>query len=509
MRIRLAWLALWLVACGPGGEEVDAPTGSDAPGIDAPADLDAGLDAPPDVPGMDGGASTANIEDALHCGTPFPVGGVGRMGELELHQIDTAAFPDALCNDGSAAILYYRPYRGEANRNRWVIGLRGGGQCSSAETCAARWCSCTGAAACPNTTSFTNFDLNNMSGGGRRGSNPGGILHRDGDPNPLEDYNHVQLIYCSSDSWIGNARAVTYTTTHPIDGGDVTFSMHFLGAQILEADLRTLRQDGPAALVYSLDGAPVTMPDLDEAVEVVVAGDSAGGAGVIHHLDGIAATLREHHVGPGEPEVLGLVDAVVGPDWSRLDWSMSAFAAAGYDTYDEVVTALASTASNTGAFRDESCVAHHASDGLDDRCVDLTHVLHHHVTTPFFVRMALLDGLISENYESYGADPVLGPFTSTAGVPLTFARVLARELNGLATLPADAEEDAVTVVPGVFAPACPDHDTIYVDAEVYTASVDPTGTMPLELFDVWTAWRGGSTTPVVTASPTRADTTCP
>lgn len=480
----------------------DAHVSPDAPSsgsVDAMS-FDAGPPAP------------ADIAEVLACGTPIPIGGVADTGELQIHAMDTAAFPDALCNDGTPAVLYYRPFRGDpSNRTRWAITLRGGGSCSSPETCAARWCACSAGRPCDHTEIVTGFSLDNMSGGGRRGNPGNGIHSRDpSHDNPIADYNQVQLVYCSSDLWTGLARSVRMTTRHPRRGDEVTFVAHFLGRAILDADLAVLRQDGAPALLYTADGGSVAMPDLDEATEVLIAGDSAGGAGVIHNLDAIRTLLEEHHVGEGTPRVQGLIDAVVGPDWSRLDWSGSIGASMGFDTYDEVMSTM-----NTNGWRhdgDLSCGDYHTPLGTNAYCLDMSHVIRHHVTTPFFVRMALLDGLISDAYADAGlADPELGAFEDTAmGVPLVFARVLQRELVTFSMLPSTAEEGAsMTAAPGVFAPACSNHDTIHEDSEVWGVTIDP-GSGPLHLFDVLEPWRRGRTpTSALTMDPMRRDTVCP
>lgn len=252
------------------------------------------------------------------------------------------------------------------------------------------------------------------------------------------------------------------------------------------------------------------MPDLDEAEEVVVAGDSAGGIGLVHHLDGIADLLRAHHVGGGGgPEVVGLVDSAVGPDWARLDWSASALAPAGGDTYASAMALIDGSPQNVGAFHDASCLAMHASD--PQLCWDPTHVVRHHVTTPFFVRMGLLDPVVSANTAQLGpTDPMLGPLVTSAGVPRVFAILVQRELAMFPMLTSSAEERLALVrAPGVFAPGCPAHDTIHDDGQTYGVTVDPTGTQPLAMFDVWRTWRtGGALTAVLTSDPTLADTTC-
>lgn len=471
--------------------------------------------------GTAGDGGVATIRDALNCGTPLSVTGQGQAGELQLSEVNTAQFPDALCNDGTPPIIYFRPHRTPAAATKWVISLRGGGTCASAASCAARWCSCANTNRCPFAAETTNFNLNNMSGGGRRGQAGDGIMDRTppgASPNPLADYNHVQLVYCSSDAWAGAARGVSMTTTHPISGQPVTYALHFLGSRILDADLRVLRQDGVAPLSYTLDGAPVAMPDLDDATEVVLAGDSAGGAGVVANLDFVAATLRANHTGCDggascPPTVHGLVDAVVGPDLSRLDWSQAAGADAGLTTWAQAMTVAAAGPSKPGRRYDSSCAAYHLDAGTPWACEDTSHVIRNHVSTPFFVRMALFDSLISRNYEELGVrDPVLGPFRDTdAGVPLTFAVVLQRELATFPGLGSTAEErSSISVPPGVFAPACSKHDTIHTSSEVYGVTITPDGGPTTRLLDVFGFWRdGGTPAAVLSSDPLRRDTVCP
>lgn len=503
-----SWLVVVCLLCacgGRGGNDRDAGVDSGVP--------DSGSNA------GDGGAE-ANIESALSCGTPQRLTGVAQNGELQAIELDRAQFPDALCNDGTPPVLYYRPAVGAQNRNRWVISLRGGGGCSGAASCAARWCSCNSTARCPSAVTTTNFTLNNMSGGGARSQDVGGVLHRGAFPNPLEDYNHVQLIYCSSDGWRGAARGVEYTTTHPITGQSVTYVMHFMGTKILEAELKILRQEGVAPLTYSLQTTPEQLPDLDDAEEVVVVGDSAGGAGVINNLDWIAGTLRASHSGCDggaacPPSVMGVMDAIVGPDLSRLDWSNSAGRDAGIVTWDAFTTLSASSPSMRTGRGEESCEAWHRANrpGTESACSDGTHLVRHHVTTPFFVRMALFDGLISTNYEELGlADPVLGPFVRNGqGVPITFGTVLHRELTAFPMLPGVAEEGAaMTRAPGVFAPSCSNHDTIHTNSEVYGVTISPDAGGTWAFFDVFTAWRdGGMPAAVLSQDSMRRDTVCP
>jgi hypothetical protein len=106
----------------------------------------------------------------------------------------------------------------------------------------------------------------------------------------------------------------------------MTFSLHFLGAKILDVDIATLRQDGVPGLTYTMGGTSTPMPDLDEATEIVFTADSAGGHGLMNNLDLLRDSLRKTNeacTGGGSCplEIYGLIEAAVGPDMSRLDYS--------------------------------------------------------------------------------------------------------------------------------------------------------------------------------------------
>jgi Pectinacetylesterase len=479
------------------------------PALDASATNDAASSA--DSAASPDASAAPFITEALSCRFTNGVG-MG-SGNMQRHTIDLARFPDALCNDGTGAVLHFRPFRGAANRNKWVIALRGGGTCSSGDSCAARYCGCAPerSGRCPAVSAEdrTNFTADNMTNASPPTLVGDGIFLRDGAPsmpNPIEDYNQIRLQYCSSDSWAGTRRDVVVSATHPVTGAAIQYRVHFLGSRILDADIATLRQDGVAALVHPLNGG-TTMPDLDEAEEVIFAGDSAGGGGVINNVDRLHASLRANNTrcsGATCPlRVRAIIDASVGPDRDRLDWS--ATAAGTYENYTRSVSAnLDATLGHHG---DESCVEWHRSrsPGSEVVCADSTHVLRNHVTTPFFVRMALADTLISNNYRSAGVrDPMLGPVTQAV-----FAQLLSRELPTFPMIPMRAEEGAaMTVAPGVFGPGCANHDTLFETDEVFGATVTPAGGAATRLFDVFEPWRANGTARAIVAQST-TESACP
>ncbi len=493
-------------------ESPDAGSEDGNTGEDGTSESDTSTDTGTHVP------APPNISEVLDCGSAEPAG-PGSSKDLQRYEVDNSVFPDAICNNGDPAVFFFRPYKGEANRNKWLIILNGGGGCGTGPSCAARWCWCRSTDAnvtggCEFAGETTNFSMANMNGDDRAGIDGSGITLR-GDsqrPNPLGDYNTVRVVYCSSDTWTGTRRAVPLSADHPKTGQEVSFSVHFLGSRIIDSVMDILRKSKgePARFTFG-DGAE--LPDLDDATEVILSGDSAGGAGVIGNLDRVSDLLVANNTscqnGNCPLIVRGLMDAIVGPDLARLDFSNSALAEAGLgDSYsDFLAVSAAGPERNLGTRADASCLEWHAQNapGTSNMCFDAMHVIRHHVTTPFFVRMGLIDSLVSRNYiESGVGDPVLGTFDLAI-----FAQVLQRELSDFPKLKETAEEkNRITTPPGVFAPACSKHDTLHANAEVYGTSITIEG-KNYKVFDVFENWReGGAPQAVLTRKMDRSDTEC-
>jgi hypothetical protein len=465
----------------------------------SPTDDDNGEEVGDDD-GEGGGDGDANnplplVGEALDCGRATNVGDLADGNDaaaLRQTTIDRSVFPDALCNDGSAAIFYYRPATDAAASNKWVIELMGGGGCQTADQCAKRWCSVD-----------TNFSKTQMtSTTSPPDTNGTGILARATDrvlaaPNPIETYNQVLIKYCSSDTWRGTRRDVAMNAAHPVTGNPIAYRIHFLGHRIIEATLDTLRREGVGPLVYD----DVEMPDLDSASEVILAGASAGGGGTVFNLDWLKERLGANSPGV---EVLGLIDSTFGPDLLGLDFSTStfcsdlqlcsdaAFLGFGYDIQK-----------NTwGADDEASCVQLHR--GEEWKCASDTHVIQHHLTTPFFVRQGLGDGLISDPYVEGGL--------KKDGVAYTlqqFGADVRAQILALPDVQSRAEEGAaITAAAGGFGPVCSKHETLRSTADTLEVTITPNGGSPTRMFDVWNAWRAGAGTTAL-ATQTPSDTHCP
>lgn len=501
---------LLLAACDGGTSPPDR--------MDASGPRDGGAeDGGPDAGTSDGGSSPDGgtsgapmIQDVLDCRRTGVAGGLANGNSVFRVNVDLEQYPDALCNDGTGAIFYVRRASSPEHTNRWVVNLQGGGTCQSGQSCADRWCA-----------HETNFGSWKMSTDERplRGVAAGGIHARD-PANPISGWNHVYIYYCSSDSWSGTRRDVELSATHPTRGGDeLRYRVHFLGARIFDAVVDTLRGEAGGPVVYRDEsGVEQTLPDLDDAEMVILAGSSAGSGGARTHLDSFAELLRENNTACGAGgacplRVVGVFDAALSPDRERLDYADTPFCAAGVCTWEEhmQVTWTETVMGLRAARGDTSCVEWHAANdpGTEWMCADLGHTMRHHITTPFFVRQDQADSLVMPNtVETMYRVPRRGGALLDERL---FAELVAEEMAELSDPAVRAtvhEASAMTVVPGTFSPRCGDHETLTDNGPMTRIRVEAEDGMDyntLELIRIWLM--NGSP---IRAIATTADTqTCP
>jgi hypothetical protein len=433
----------------------------------------------PDVAARTAAVAVPSISQVLaDCGAPGEVPGLPAGTDLQRVDIDLTAFPDARCNDGSGATFFFRPSATLAGRARWVIQLQGGGGCRTPEACARRWCSV-----------GTNFGMNQMTSTRLPAvGTPGrGVLYRGAQfTNPYDDANHVLLPYCSSDTHAGDTGELVIDAHHPVTNAPVQFSIAFQGQAVFDALITTLRRDGAAPPDYTLGGGATPLPDLDGAIEVVLAGASAGGGGVINNVDRLRDLLRTHSTACNAscPLVRALIDSTFGPSNETLDWSTSTMCATiGACTWEDVLGAATSMYQTSG---DTSCESWHAAfaPATAYLCDDTDHVVRNHVTTPFMVRQGLRDSLLSENaIESGVSVPGQGPMTLSL-----FVRLVRDQLAALAQITATAEEGAaISTIPAAFGPPCPDHETLSANPAVYNVQVQAAGVLHT-MFDIYDNW---------------------
>jgi hypothetical protein len=412
------------------------------------------------------------LDTALTCGVAGPAGNLGAGNQLQ--RFDLATFPNARCNDDSPGVFFVRPAASPAGANKWIIQLQGGGGCRTADDCAARWCS-----------RGTNFGMRQMTSDDEPAAiNGDGILYRGPQQvTPFEDANHVLIHYCSSDTWAGRSGRQTEIATDPL-GNQVSYSIKFRGADIIDAVFDTLRQNGVPGITYTLNDSNVAMPDLDAASHVVFAGASAGGGGIINNGDRIQALLQTNDL-DGVLDYRLLIDSTFGPDPGALDWNFSPLCTQAVCDWDDIFLANSMLYARHG---DTSCDTWHAANDVSTawRCDDTDHVIRHHVLAPMMVRMGLLDELLSKNLIDAN---VLDAAGNVMTLPL-FASLVRTELLALPQVAvAGGSEETAPVVPAIYGPHCAKHETLSNNPATFNVRTGPTGA---RMFEVWNRWVAGA-----------------
>jgi len=186
----------------------------------------------------------------------------------------------AVCIDGSPGGYYLRNATGNGVR-KWIIHMQGGGYCLDGPSCADRANSQLG--------SSTNWPQ--VLGGGMC-CWEGGFLSDDAAINPdFYNWNLAFLGYCDGSFFTGNRpNPVNYNNRN----------LYFRGRRLLDAIISDLLRNAA----------------MDNALEVIVTGCSAGGVATYIHLDHVRAAI------PQNIPVHGLADAgylLDHPTWRGVD----------------------------------------------------------------------------------------------------------------------------------------------------------------------------------------------
>lgn len=391
-------------------------------------------------------AAQPRIDDALACARRGEAGGVRSGRSLFRVDVDPAAYPLAVCNDGTPAVFYVRKHTASESRGRWYIELQGGGGCQDGSSCARRWCSVE-----------TNFGADKMSSryAPRAGMAGAGSLAAD-PRNPVAEWNQVFLYYCSSDGWMGRAADVVLESESP-GGGTVRYRIPFRGGDVLDAVIDLLRRGRGAVTYVDSTGRQQTLPDLDSAERVLLAGSSAGSSGVVYNADRLGGLLRAHNP---KLDFRALIDSGFKPAIEDMGFAATPFCReeglCSYEAFqrDEWTDVMVGLRRAGGA--EASCLAWHKASGTEWRCSDSEHVAENHLTTPFFLRQDLQDRLHVGNMIERGLTVDGKPID-----PLAYGRLLEARLRGLAESVAAGEEAAsVSELPAVFGAQCAEHETL-------------------------------------------------
>lgn len=400
------------------------------------------------------------IAKALSCAKLGEVEDVAPGTDLFRVNLDLSNFPNAVCNDGTPATMFVRRYARKADQNKWVIFLLGGGNCKNGQDCAERWCSFD-----------TNYGANKMSTaflkqrGVKKSIVGNGIFSRDASINKFAGWNHVFVFYCSSDDWQGSASNVQLSAKDAT-GKQIDYLINFRGADIVDAVIATLQREPRGDSVTYRDsttGVDMTLPDIDRAELVMFSGSSAGGNGVKNNVDRVGELLRKSNKqckGSDNCRLvyLGVIDANYPPSNLSTDLTQATFCTESpfLCTYDDLYinTWNQVNVATWHARGDESCVKWHQQHqpGTEWQCSDPQHVVHNHITTPFFIRMDQQDSNIGGNF-----------LESNLATATQFGQLTHDQLVANVDLDQFAEEGSVRSggprlrTPGVFGPQCTDH----------------------------------------------------
>ncbi len=285
--------------------------------------------------------------------------------------------PNAVCNDGSRAVVYARPAPASASlamRNTWHIHLKGGGSCTGFNDCRDRWCRAPGGLNDPGL----------MSSDGTPDMAAGRGLFADHFSNPLRDANQILAAYCSSDQWIGDVGPAGMVSLDEKDTPDDVSAIQFRGAAIVRALLDELEQciditwtiDTPQSARLCLDGRTI-----------VVSGDSAGAHGVRHHIDRIAKRFPT-------ARVFGLLDAGGGVNLqdARVEFGNLPDTPNYADYMAELIDQKRAFHGVRDRALDATCKAEHPGTGVAEiPCFDPHLLTAEHIETPMLQRLSLAD----------------------------------------------------------------------------------------------------------------------
>ena len=198
-------------------------------------------------------------------------------------------YPEALCNDFSSAV-YYKSSE-VSKSDDWIIFFEGGGGCSSLEECNQRW------------------EEIQVEGSSGRKVNPlmsseayphhvvgRDLLSSDPEENPLFfNYTHVLVPYCSQDAFLANR-------TNPVR---TDFTSGFNDTEGADNFVYRGRK-----IFYSVIEDLLENRRMKYAKRIVLAGSSAGGIGILNHLEWVQKVLnRTSAIRDPPPELFVIIDS--------------------------------------------------------------------------------------------------------------------------------------------------------------------------------------------------------
>lgn len=324
LAMKTTWLpSLWLAAAALGACTTSPPSSPPSPTA-----LDATLAVACDLPPV------ALAHDAQ------------RPAPARRWLLDPARHPLAVCNDGTPGRYVLRKGVGGGAR-RWIVFLEGGGHCATAEECSERY-----------QKSRSRMSSAGLSNG--QEVSLGGIASASPEVNPdFYDANLVFIEYCSSDWHSGDRAGNSSLPTSRLE------RWHFRGRAIVRAVIEDLARQG-----------------LGQAQELLLAGSSAGAAGVA----ALADDLRS--LAPPNARMVALADAGYAIDYPAYDPVTQRESTAR--PTPPVALAIAADAAWAGR-GDASCVASSPPEGAQACRAQAYLYPRQWVSVPTFLRQSQLD----------------------------------------------------------------------------------------------------------------------
>ncbi|MED5373768.1 MAG: pectin acetylesterase-family hydrolase [Myxococcota bacterium] len=349
-----------------------------------------------------------------------------------------STLPDFTCNDGSDPAYWIEPAR--TTSDDWVIYFEGGGTCTDAASCAARKPQRMGTG-CTGGSCGASVGVYSVSPAPPTPATPSGGFFSPNDPlypttaNPFEDWNRVYVEYCSSDTYVGGGGSVTVSGfPHMTSPGTVNFNGNALTKAVI-ADLQDRH-------------------GMDTATNVLVAGGSAGSAGVQRNLDRIADLIKG-----SDPSirVVGLFDASFG---DLVDSNSVTAFNTGTGTCESEMEAgatpyipggYATKFSTWNAVLDDSCMT---GEAVDSDCFSTAVMASgEYWDTPFYVSIGLYDQKYFESHVEPANPTVIGGWSAAEKQDCT-ADTLRSTFNEMSSSTSPYYEPEFK---GVFAPCTTDH----------------------------------------------------
>ena len=209
--------------------------------------------------------------------------------------------PEALCNDYTRAGYFIRREPGSSN---WLVFLESGGLCYSTGTCNVRllhprirsrnkppsqaWNDNIGLPLSERINPFMTSLVTATGDPNVSGFQGRDLLDTDEEKNPIfYNYNHILIPYCSSDAWLANdTRSSVLNITRRRD-----FNFY---EDIFTDKLPKLQFIFRGSVIFrSVIEELLANEGLSDATELVLAGSSAGGIGVINHASWVEQQLNQ------------------------------------------------------------------------------------------------------------------------------------------------------------------------------------------------------------------------